>query len=57
MHQADALAVYQSARRTINDKLGLEPCRPLQDLQRAILTADYGLDGRPGGTDRAAAPG
>lgn len=37
--QADALKVYQSARTMLNDELGLEPCRALQDIQRAILTA------------------
>jgi len=36
--QADALGVYQMARRMLNRELGLEPCRPLQDLQYAILT-------------------
>lgn len=42
--QADALEVYQSVRRTINDELGLEPCRSLRELQQAILMADYELD-------------
>jgi SARP family transcriptional regulator, regulator of embCAB operon len=42
--QADALQVYQSARRILSDELGLEPCRALQDLQRAILVADHRLD-------------
>ncbi|MET9257742.1 AfsR/SARP family transcriptional regulator [Streptomyces sp. NPDC003717] len=41
--QADALKVYQSVRRTLKDELGLEPGRPLQDLQRAILAGDKGL--------------
>jgi DNA-binding SARP family transcriptional activator len=45
--QADALSVYQSARRTLNDELGIEPCRPLRDLQRAILMADDQLDLAP----------
>jgi DNA-binding SARP family transcriptional activator len=35
--RADALRVYQSARRTLVDELGLEPCTPLQDLHKAIL--------------------
>ncbi|MET7422809.1 AfsR/SARP family transcriptional regulator [Dactylosporangium sp. NPDC005555] len=39
--QADALKVYQTARLTLKEELGLEPCRALQDLQRAILSADY----------------
>ncbi|MEU5425303.1 AfsR/SARP family transcriptional regulator [Streptomyces olivoreticuli] len=38
--QADALKVYQTVRRTLKDELGLEPGRPLQDLQRAILAGD-----------------
>lgn len=42
--QADALKVYQSARSTLKEELGLEPCRALRDLQRAILTADGRLD-------------
>ncbi|WP_131738462.1 AfsR/SARP family transcriptional regulator [Actinomadura roseirufa] len=42
--QADALQVYQSARSTLKEELGLEPCRTLRDLQRAILAADERLD-------------
>jgi DNA-binding SARP family transcriptional activator len=42
--QADALEVYRSARDTLREELGLEPCRALRDLQRAILTADERLD-------------
>ncbi|AXK32420.1 activator protein [Streptomyces armeniacus] len=42
--QADALKVYQAARRTLHEELGLEPCRALQELQHAILTADDQLD-------------
>ncbi|WP_322767898.1 AfsR/SARP family transcriptional regulator [Frankia sp. Cr1] len=38
--RADALKVYESARRTLHDELGLEPCRALQDIQRAILAGD-----------------
>jgi DNA-binding SARP family transcriptional activator len=38
--QADALKVYQAARRTLNEELGLEPCRALQEVQRAVLRAD-----------------
>jgi DNA-binding SARP family transcriptional activator len=41
--QAHALAVYQRARQILNEELGLEPCRALQDLQSAILRADPGL--------------
>jgi DNA-binding SARP family transcriptional activator len=42
--QADALKVYQDARRTLKQELGLEPCRALQELHRAILTGDRNLD-------------
>ncbi|MFF2660048.1 BTAD domain-containing putative transcriptional regulator [Kitasatospora sp. NPDC058032] len=38
--KADALMVYQTARRTLNAELGLEPCRSVQDLQQTILMAD-----------------
>ena len=41
--RADALKVYQSARKTLVDELGLEPCTPLQDLHRAILRANDDL--------------
>lgn len=41
--QADALSVFQSARRILDDELGLEPCQALQDLQRAILLGDNSL--------------
>jgi DNA-binding SARP family transcriptional activator len=42
--RADALTVYQSARRVLNDELGLEPGRALQDTQRAILIGDDSVD-------------
>jgi DNA-binding SARP family transcriptional activator len=35
--QAEALHVYQMARRTLHSELGLEPCRALRNLQQAIL--------------------
>lgn len=38
--KADALSVYHSARRTLQTELGLEPCRSVQDLHRAILMSD-----------------
>ncbi|MFD5184536.1 BTAD domain-containing putative transcriptional regulator [Streptomyces sp. NPDC058372] len=41
--QADALQVYQRARRMLNDELGLEPGRALQEMQYAILAADHRL--------------
>ncbi|TCO60812.1 AfsR/SARP family transcriptional regulator [Actinocrispum wychmicini] len=42
--QADALGVYRMARATLNDELGVEPCRDLRELQRAILFGDQQLD-------------
>jgi YVTN family beta-propeller protein len=42
--QADALEAYQDARRELVDELGLEPSRPLQELERAILRQDDALD-------------
>jgi DNA-binding SARP family transcriptional activator/DNA-binding beta-propeller fold protein YncE len=45
--QADALAVYQDARRTFVDQLGLEPSRELQNLERAILTHEATLQPPP----------
>ncbi|MCM3885875.1 AfsR/SARP family transcriptional regulator [Frankia sp. R82] len=38
--QADALRVYQRARQILADELGLEPGRPLREIQRAILADD-----------------
>jgi DNA-binding SARP family transcriptional activator len=38
--QAEALNVYQDARRTLVDQLGIEPGRDLQELHRAILRQD-----------------
>jgi YVTN family beta-propeller protein len=38
--QADALRVYEEARRTLAEELGLEPSESLQRLQRAVLTDD-----------------
>lgn len=42
--QAEALAAYRSARDTLNEELGLDPCPALQDLHHAILTSDRRLD-------------
>jgi DNA-binding SARP family transcriptional activator len=38
--QADALAVYTAARRTLADELGCEPGPELREAQRQILAAD-----------------
>ena len=42
--QYDALSVYNSARVTLHNELGIEPGRQLQELQRAILTGDRSLE-------------
>ena len=42
--QAEALAVYQAARETLVDELGIEPGTALQQLQHAILQHDPSLD-------------
>ena len=42
--QADALAAYRDAHRTLDEQLGLEPGRELQDLERAILNHDPALE-------------
>jgi YVTN family beta-propeller protein len=42
--QADALDVYQDARRTLVEDLGVEPGPELQALQKAILDHDPALD-------------
>src|SRR5215475_1574845 len=44
--QADALAAYQKARRTLAEELGIEPCQPLRQLERAILEQDPSLGPR-----------
>ncbi len=35
--RAEALQAYHSARRILNDELGLEPCRELKKLQQTVL--------------------
>lgn len=42
--QAEALAVYQGARRVLVDELGIEPGRPLRELEKAILAQAPSLD-------------
>jgi hypothetical protein len=41
--QAEALQVYQKARRVLVEELGLEPSPVLEDMERAILLADSTL--------------
>jgi YVTN family beta-propeller protein len=43
--QADALHVYQDARRTLVEELGVEPGPELQELQKAVLDHDPALGG------------
>jgi DNA-binding SARP family transcriptional activator len=42
--QADALEVYRSGRRRLDEELGLEPDDELQRLERAILNHDPSLE-------------
>ena len=42
--QADALEVYRSGRRLLDEELGLEPDNELQRLEKAILNHDPSLD-------------
>jgi len=42
--QAEALQVYQQARHTLVDELGIEPGQALQRLEQAILQQDESLD-------------
>jgi predicted ATPase/DNA-binding SARP family transcriptional activator len=50
--QADALAVYQRARRTLVEELGIEPGEALRKLERAILEQDPALNIHPAATAR-----
>lgn len=45
--QSDALAAYRRVYQTLADQLGVGPCEPLQQLQRAVLAHDAALDWRP----------
>ncbi len=42
--QAEALQVYQDARRTLVEELGIEPGEALQRLEHSILTHDPAID-------------
>jgi DNA-binding SARP family transcriptional activator len=44
--QAEALDVYQNARRTLVDELGIEPGRELRELHQTILRQDPALEPR-----------
>jgi DNA-binding SARP family transcriptional activator len=45
--QAEALEAYRAARRTLLAELGIEPGRPLRDLEHAILEQVPALDVAP----------
>ncbi|MDX6637741.1 MAG: hypothetical protein QOJ01_1252, partial [Solirubrobacterales bacterium] len=42
--QADALAAYRDARRTLVDEVGIEPGTALRQLERQVLAQDPALD-------------
>ncbi|HEX6418074.1 MAG TPA: BTAD domain-containing putative transcriptional regulator [Acidimicrobiales bacterium] len=54
--QAEALRVLDDARRTLRDQLGIDPGRPLVELEAAILAHDPALAAPPA-TPRAAPVG
>lgn len=57
--QADALRALAAAGRTLREELGIEPSRPLQDLEAAILAQDPALDApapRPTAAGRGPVP-
>jgi DNA-binding SARP family transcriptional activator len=45
--QADALKCFHTLRGRLQEELGVEPCRSLQQLHRAVLRADPALDNYP----------
>jgi DNA-binding SARP family transcriptional activator len=47
--QAEALDTYKDARRALVDELGIEPSTALQELERAILRQESGLNLRATG--------
>jgi predicted ATPase/DNA-binding SARP family transcriptional activator len=51
--QAEALAAYRRTRQALAEELGIDPGRPLQDLERAILAQDPALDWTPAAAEPA----
>jgi DNA-binding SARP family transcriptional activator len=45
--QAEALDAYRTTRQTLAEELGIDPSRPLQELERAVLAQDPTLDWSP----------
>lgn len=52
--QAEALEVYQRARRSLDEQLGIEPGPSLRELERKILNQDESLAAPPGAIQAAA---
>ena len=50
--QAEALDAYRRTRDTLVETLGIEPTRPLHELERAILAQDPALDLHPAAPPR-----
>jgi predicted ATPase/DNA-binding SARP family transcriptional activator len=50
--QADALEIFQEARRVLSDELGLEPGPELRRLQESILAQDAAIAAFPSGRRR-----
>ncbi len=55
--QAEALAAYRDARRTLGDELGIEPSEALRELERRILRQDPALTLRAPSPAGGPAPG
>ena len=55
--KADALRIYEEARRALAEELGLEPSESLQSLQKAVLTDDPSLSPLPGVATPRTSPG
>jgi DNA-binding SARP family transcriptional activator len=55
--QAEALETYREARRALVDELGIEPGKPLHELEQAILQQDAALDLHAAAAPADARPG